>query len=511
MAEWDRLSIHQYSKDPLKLMESAALVCKKELLENPIFFSKQKVLIVCGPGNNGGDGFALAHLLELEGISVEVFFTGKYEKLSQEAQYFYDLVQVSIHSLHQNKDLNFFKKTLKTVHWIVDAVFGIGLNRKVSPFFQRIFSYINQSVASKLAVDIPSGVHGDFGTVMGSAVKADLTVTFELPKFGQLMPEAWDYVGDLKVYPIGLSASLGRKISSDLEYIDLLAFKKKYSAILKKKSLASHKGSFGKLLVLAGSSKMPGAGYLTCLSALRMGVGKVVWGVPSHVFKRADFSQPEIIFEEFLQHRDFFSSPLNQKTIHWINSFDAVAIGPGLGQERATQEFLFTLLKKLNIPCVLDADALNLIAKDGSFLSFLKGMILTPHPQELARITCYEKKDIIERRQELAKSFAKQNDVWVLAKGYRSNIVGPKGKIWINSTGGSSLAIPGSGDVLTGMIAGLLAQGINQEKSLIIATYLHGAIGDNWKKEKNNDRGMLASEIAHAIPKILKKLLEEKF
>ncbi len=502
MAEWDKLSIQEYAKDPKKLMKQAAQVCLEVCLNIFQFSNKSKIVIVCGPGNNGGDGFALAHLLEQKEIPIKVFFSGTLDKLSNEARYFYNLVKSTIHSLYSQKDLSLFKRSIKDANYIVDAIFGIGLNRNLSDFYKKIIHMINQSSALKVAIDMPSGINGDNGKVMGDAIKADLTVTFEAPKIGQLLPQAWDHVGKLYVKSIGLSKAAQKKINSSLQWIDEIMVKHK----LKRRPYNVHKGIFGKLLVVAGSSQMPGAGYLTCLGALRMGVGKVVWGMPTKVFVKSDNLTPEIILEEFSQHSDFFSLPLDKKHLQWINSFNAIAIGPGIGQAAATKDFIFELIKKIRIPCVLDADALNLISSEVSMLPYLKGKILTPHAKELAKISKCSVKEAIYDRLEISKNFATKNQLWILAKGYRTTIVEPKGRAWINSSGGPNLAIPGSGDVLTGMIASLLAQGFPKIEALIIACYLHGVAGDAWS-EKNGDRGMLASEIAHMLPQVLKKIM----
>jgi NAD(P)H-hydrate epimerase len=506
MARWDRLSIRKHKISARRLMENAARGCCEVLEHLPQWVYQAKVLIACGPGNNGGDGFAMAGMLRKQGLTAEVFFFGELERLSPEARFFYQRVEsVEVRTAEGWKK---FSRAARDADFLIDALFGTGLKRRLTGSYAKAISLLNGAKGFRLAVDIPSGISAETGEVLGrvrprmrgKAFRAALTVTFETPKWGQLQPSAWDYVGELKIVPIGLAHSELARFPSSAEYLTEEEVKK----VISPRSKALHKGGAGRVLVIAGSETMPGAGYLTSLAALRAGAGLVTWALPEEAFHRLDLRYPEIILDPVPSSKGKFHPKGLAALRKILPKFDAVALGPGWGQGDEVADFLQGLLKLLKRPAVVDADALNLLARSPKMPTSVAGMILTPHPQEMSRLTKISVAELLTRRTRAAQAFAKKHRLWLVLKGYRSVIAGPKAELWINSTGGPNLATAGSGDVLTGILASLLAQGFDRKQAVTAGVCLHGLAGDRLMK-RLGDRGTLASDIAAIVPEILRE------
>ncbi len=483
MARLDRLSIERHKISQRQLMERAAEACCGAL-EEWSQGKKARVAIFCGPGNNGGDGQVMAAILQDRDWKVHrVLISDKY---------------------HIN--YNELKSKLKESDYIVDALFGTGLARPIRGIFKKVIQILNQSKARKLAVDIPSGISGNTGEVLGIAFKADRTVTFEVPKWGQLQPPAWEFVGELKIVSIGLSQKELNKMPAKAEWVDAALVRKFFVP----RSPKVHKGTAGRLLVIAGSAPMPGAGYLTALAALRAGAGLVTWAMPEEAFHHIELKHPEVMLHALPSSEGKFD-PRGIRALEKLSkNFDALALGPGLGQGQGVLKFLEAVLKKISKPLVLDADGLNLLAKISKRIRLPAKTLLTPHPLEMARLTGRKVEEILKNREAAAKALAKKMKVWLVLKGFRSVMAGPKGEIFINSTGGSNLAVAGSGDVLTGILGSLLAQGLSPRQALPAGVYLHGRAGDLLKNEKG-DRGTLASEVAEKVPEAIRELIDKNY
>ncbi|HEX5033123.1 MAG TPA: NAD(P)H-hydrate dehydratase, partial [bacterium] len=380
---------------------------------------------------------------------------------------------------------------------VVDAIFGIGLKRPVAGAIAKSLRAMNRAKAFKLAIDMPSGISADSGEVLGEAFRADLTVTFETPKRGQVLPPAWDHVGQLEVAPIGLSAVELRRMKSEAEWID----EKLAAAFLRPRSLGSNKGRSGKVWVLAGSKTMPGAGYLCARSALRAGAGLVTWALPEAAYRRIDLRYAEVMLFPF---EDF--SALAAK----LATADAIAAGPGWGMGAAAADFLRSWLGRRRPPTVLDADALNLLAENhGAMKSLRPRDILTPHWKEMSRLAGIPLAEIAKDPWRRARDFARKRGCLLVLKGYRSLIATPEGRLYVNSSGGPNLATGGAGDVLTGLIAGLIAQGLKPSAAAVTGAFVHGRAGDHLAKIQG-DRGTLASDLMELWPAILRELIEGK-
>jgi hydroxyethylthiazole kinase-like uncharacterized protein yjeF len=502
MARLDRQSIRRFKIPAKRLMGRAAQACVDVLLERTPRRMPGKVVLVCGPGNNGGDGFAMAQILRQAGVAVECYFLGKAEKLSPEATYYFHQLKPAATVLKGTRSDLALKRDLKKADWVVDALFGTGLNRSLKGRYAQVLQWMNAAKAHKLAVDMPSGVSGESGQVLGIAFRAQITVTFEVPKWGQVQPSAWDYVGDLEVRPIGLSKKALGAINSQAQWLHPSMLKPWF----KSRTRNWNKGKGGKVLIVAGSASMPGAGYLSALGALRSGAGLVTWALPEEIQGRMKLKYPEVILRFLTSKGGKFSSCSLPELLDYGKGFQALAVGPGWGQGGELPEFLLGILKENPQPKVIDADALNLLAKHPSLLKHVAGSILTPHPKEMSRLVKMDVKDLMAKRIQVGQAFSKKHGVWLLIKSYRSVVTGPKGEVFINSVGGPNLAVAGSGDVLTGILAALLAQGFNAKRAVLAGIYLHGRAGDRLAA-KLGDRGSLASEVAAQVPHVIQELL----
>jgi NAD(P)H-hydrate epimerase len=505
MARLDRLTIKKHGVSARRLMGRAAQACADILLDRSGKQKPKSVLIMCGPGNNGGDGLAMTHRLRKRGIRVDCFFLGNIDRLSEEAKYFYYLLDPAPEFLSSPRDFKNFRERLRGSTWVVDGLFGTGLNRSLSGRYAKVIELMNQAKGRRLAIDIPSGIHGDTGAVQGTAFRAHLTVTFEVPKWGQVQERAWDYVGELIVRSIGLHRGELNKMKAKAQWIDGTEVKKFFSPRMKD----MNKGRAGRVLVVAGSADMPGAGFLTAVAALRSGAGIVTWALPEAIAKKMQMKYPEVLFRYLPSTSGGFSLAAVPELKKLSLGFHSLAVGPGLGQSASLVLFLSSMLKGIHRPMVLDADGLNNISGHRSLMKYLRGRILTPHPKEMARLTGKTLKQILSERIFIAARFAKRHQCYLVLKSYRSVVATPEGEVWINSTGGPNLAVAGSGDVLTGVLSGLLAQGFNRKQALLAGVYLHGRAGDEIAK-RLGDRGTLAGEIAAEIPKVIKELMGSK-
>lgn len=527
MARWDRLSIGKNPQVAKRLMGKAAAACVEVLLEKSGGTQKLRelsetcgpVVMVCGPGNNGGDGFAMASLLKDLDIACKIFFLGKTKHLSPESKFFYENLKQKPSFISKNTSLAEFKQTLRSATWVVDAIFGTGLSRKILGHYAKVIPLINQSKARKLAVDTPSGLCGNTGEVLGVCFIADITVSLGAPKWGQVIQDAWDVVGELIVKPIGLKQKILKTFNSPAQWLSEATLRPWFQPRPKN----WHKGRAGRVLVVAGSKEMPGAGCLSALGALRSGAGLVHWVLPSEVKQKFSFDLPEVILNFLPSYptkktglpNGVFSPAILQDLKKMLPNFKSLALGPGWGNQKETQEFLADLLKNAltkrggRLPYVLDADGLNALSKQRKLYPLIKGAILTPHPKEMERLLGRALPVDLNAKIKVLKSFAKRYQVYLILKSYRSIIVNPQGEVWLNSVGAPNLAVAGSGDVLTGVITGLLAQGFSKKQALLAGAYLHGRAGDLLAQDKG-DRGTLASEVALTVPKVIASLIKKR-
>ncbi|WP_333654339.1 NAD(P)H-hydrate dehydratase [Dissulfurispira sp.] len=507
MREIDRITIEDYGIPGLVLMERAGLAVASKVRE---FYPDKKVLVLCGGGNNGGDGLVAARNLHNRGFDVKVFLAVEPKKLSSDA-----LVQYKIARKFglSTMPLNELLTHLITHHClIVDAIFGTGLSRPVKGSLAEVFSLINDSDIPVVAVDIPSGISSDTGEVLGEAIKADFTVTFGLPKRGHLLYPGAEYAGRLFVEDIGFPAKLLASEKINVELIDI----KMASDLILPRPGYSHKGDYGHVLVIAGSKGKTGAALMAAKACLRSGSGLVTLAVPESLL---DVFQGRVTEEMTLPLPDDGSGMLSSKAIDVILNFaakkiDVIAIGPGIGVSHDTEKVVMELIQRSSIPLVIDADGINSISRaignrqgtTGLFKKAKAPIILTPHPGEMARLL-QGSREVEKNRIDTAISFSKETGAYLVLKGVPTIVAEPDGNAFINTTGNPGMATAGSGDVLTGVIASLLGQGSNPLNASLLGVYLHGLAGDAAAREKG-EHSLIASDIIDFLPAAFVQLLD---
>lgn len=488
MREIDRRAKEEFLLPTLLLMENAGERVAEVAID---MLRGEKVVVVAGKGNNGGDGIASArHLFNL-GLNVTVLLLGKKGDLSGDAKVNLEIVEkMGIEIIETTDNLSIF---LSEADLVIDAIFGTGLKGEVSSPFREAIEAINSSGKPVLSVDIPSGI-GDNGEVLGVAVKADKTVTLALPKRGIILYPGAEYAGEIIVADIGIPRQLLSTPSLTLITPFLL------QEMLPKRPPDAHKGTFGHLFVLAGSVGFTGAGAMCCEGALRVGTGLVTLGIPASLNDIMEVKLTEAMTYPLPETRE---QSLSAQALPLIRSkierCTALAIGPGLSTNPETCRLVRTLLAEVEIPAVIDADALNCLSGSESNFSG-KPFVLTPHPGEMARIVGKDTQSIQADRIGWAQKVAREAGCVVVLKGARTVIADPKGECFINPTGNAGMASGGVGDILTGMIGGFLAQGVSPLRSALLGVFLHGLCGDLARKEMGEE-AMIAGDLPRFLPK----------
>lgn len=471
--ELDLATIKSEPVSSINLMERAAESCTKWILENTV---DRAFFIICGTGNNGGDGLAIARQLCNAGKNCTVMVVGNIKNGTPDFRTNFERLKLA--SIQQII-LSEGQPQLPAIEQetvLVDALIGSGLTGPAEGYKAQLIDQINSLANVKVSIDIPSGMAPDFSSEQGqSSITADYTLTFHLPKTSFLFAESGKKTGLVVMMDIGLSRSAHEKMHSDWELIDA----NMVNRMLKKRRTFDHKGANGSLAIIAGNEKMPGAAGLCALGALYSGVGLI------HVFNQFDCDLPL----EVIRHREEFRIEDYQCT--------SLAVGPGIGQSVTSKARLENQMAKTNLPTVYDADALNIIAAEGWLNRLKPNSVLTPHPKEFDRLFGPSNNDL-ERIKVLQKA-ASDTQCTILLKGAYSRIALPDGRLFFNGTGNPGMGKGGSGDVLTGLIGGLMAQGIIPEQACLSGVYLHGLAGDCLLK-KVGFEGVIASKLAGEIP-----------
>lgn len=457
-------------------------------------FSKtNKVHIFCGPGNNGGDGFAIGRLLHQKAYSIQCYLINFSNSLSEDCSINktkMDQIQ-SVCILESIGEISLNKDDI-----IIDAIFGSGINKEISGIYKTVIEFLNQQNNTKVAIDIPSGLHGN-EYFDSTRFKADYTLCFEIPKLSLLIPENGKYVGEWITKSIQLHPQYLKDAITHYHYVDEYFIKK---AIYKKKGLFDHKGNNGHALIIGGSKGKIGAPILSTKACLKAGAGLVSAFIPSFGHNALINHCPEAMShldtEDYIH--NFYLDP---------NQFSAIGIGPGLDQRPETKNEFVEILKNYENGLVIDADAINLLAEDPVLIRFLpKNSILTPHPGEFKRLVGNWKNDY--DRLELQKEYSKKWKCYIILKGRHTSISTPEGHVFFNSAGNPGMATAGSGDTLTGIITALLAQGYNSLEASILGTYIHGKAGDMALKTESYE-SLTASDIINNLGKAFKSLNNE--
>src|SRR3989338_4730113 len=485
----DRDAMARYGIAGAVLMDNAGKAVAHLIAE---YYSSDTVVgIVCGKGNNGGDGFATAHHLSSMGFKkIVIILLPHKDEIRGDALNHFEKIDAHKISIKTHDDIH----VLKDCQLIVDAILGTGLKEEVREPFRAVIHFINALQKQVISIDVPSGLSSDTGEVLGTCIRAHATVTLAGAKVGCVLHQAAPYVGHLHMKDIGIPAVLLRSNKKLLE-------KKNVQSLIPMRAIDAHKGSFGHVLSIGSAPGMPGAIQMSALAALRIGCGV------STIAHLAQIDRPAL---ELISYKLGFLWKRKLKKL--LKEKQALALGPGLGVSWKAKKMVHYILKNFQGPLVVDADALNSISemKNGNeIIHFLQQRkteaVFTPHPGEFSRLTHYSTAEVQKHRTEYAQEFAHKWNVVLVLKGSGTVIASPRGETFINPTGNPGMASAGMGDVLTGMIAGLLAQVLKPLQAAELGVYLHGFIGDRLKDEKGV-AGLLASDLMSKIPESLELL-----
>lgn len=488
------------------LMENAGLQIAMEMLDCFPEINGENIVIVAGRGNNGGDGFVVARHLYNQGCRPHVILLARMKDLKGDAALNAGIAQrigVEISEAPGAKEWRVHKKALKKATLLVDALFGTGLTHPAKGFFAQVIDDINVSEAFKIAVDIPSGLSSDSYQISGPCVEADLTITLAAPKIAHVFPPAEEMVGDLVVADISIPPELFDDDQLRLELVE----KERVAPYFRPRKRDAHKGNYGHLFILSGSLGKTGASILAGKAALKMGAGLVTLGTPQSCLPIVARAMAELMTEPLPETtKKTFSADAIERTIELLKDKDALLLGPGISTHPSTAEFVYSLLPKVKIPVVLDADALNILAENmGLLKSLKKTAVVTPHPGEFARLLNLSTKDVVEKKLELGPQFAREYGVILVLKGYRTLICAPDGKTSINPTGNPGMATAGSGDVLSGMIASMIMQEEDPLLATLAAVYVHGLSGDIGV-QKIGEKALTAGKLISCLPEAIKSM-----
>ncbi len=506
MKEIDRKAIEEIGILGPILMENAGLRIFNKILEKFPEPGREKIVIIAGRGNNGGDGFVVARHLFNRGAKPEVLLLASKKEVKGDAAVNLNIAEnigIRINEVISQRDLNIQKGKILLASLVIDAIFGTGLTKPAGGFFAKVIELINKSKAYKIAVDIPSGLSSDTFQIIGPCVKADLTVTLAAPKISHVFPPAEEYVGELEVADISIPSFLFDKDDLKLEFVE----EKTVVPYFKKRQRDAHKGTYGHLFILSGSLGKTGAAVMAGKAALKMGAGLVTVGTPESCLPIVARSMVELMTEPLSEtpEKTLSSEALNE-ILNLLKGKGALMIGPGISTHPSTAEFVLSLIPKIKTPAVIDADALNILASKPEIIKSLrKPAVLTPHPGEFARLLNISTKEVMEKKLELVPKFAVEYGVYLVLKSYRTLTAAPDGKVYINSTGNPGMATAGSGDVLSGMIASMIIQEKNLLEAVLAAVYVHGLSGD-LGAEKLGEKPLVAGDIIRYLPKSIKLL-----
>jgi ADP-dependent NAD(P)H-hydrate dehydratase / NAD(P)H-hydrate epimerase len=495
MREADRRTIEEIGLPSMVLMENAGrqVVAAMESAFEDLPF--KRIAVLCGHGNNGGDGFVVARTLLERSINVGVYLIGVAANVRGDARTNLDVLAalgVDVVEISDAAAWELHGTDVSGADIIVDAIFGTGFKGPLAGWLETVVADLNSASTPVVAIDLPSGLSADSQEVPGPAVHANLTVTLAAPKLPLVLPPAEALAGHLVIAEIGIP----RDVVNELEgpWVELLT-KESTRGLIEPRAADSHKGDYGRVLVVAGSRGKSGAAHLTATAALRSGAGLVTVGTPASCLPIIAAMGAETMTEPLPETTE---GTISFEALEQVLEFgaDVIAVGPGIGRAPSTTAFVHGLVEQSPVTLVLDADALNALAGEADRLVGRDGMdiIITPHPGEMARLTGLSIQDIQAHRLEVARDFASMHHIYVILKGHRTVVATPEGKAFINLTGNPGMATAGSGDVLTGMVAAWSAQLLDAEAACKVAVYLHGVAGDLAEADEG-EVALIASDI----------------
>lgn len=500
MRDMDVMAIKNKKIPSTELMENAGLGIAESIMAYMLLDEDTaSFAIFCGKGNNGGDGFVAGRHLYLAGYDVTFYVIAEKNKLSKDARLNYnacDELNIEIIQLDSIEQL----PDLLDSDFIIDAIFGTGFTGPPKGMSAELIEYLNSQLQEIISIDLPSGLNADDGQYEGAVVEADFTFTLAQPKYGLYVSPGRELAGEVEIVPIGIPVD----VIDSFDIYNNLITPEFVSFTLPKRKPDGHKGTFGKLLALAGSAGMSGAASLCAESALRSGCGMVKVGCPKSV-------QPQIA-QSIIEATSMALPEVGKKGVLALRSLgevrkaidehDAVVIGPGLGGHHETKELVIRLLLGLDKPAVVDADALNALVGNLQVLQDTQAeLILTPHPGEFKRLTGVDVVDDIHQRIEIGRKFAIEHQTILILKGSPTLVAHYDGNVYLNQTGNNGMATGGSGDVLSGIIGSLMVQGLEPIEAALCGVYIHGLAGD-LAADDLGERSLIASDMIYYLPDV---------
>lgn len=505
MAEMDRKTIEEIGIPGMVLMENAGRKVVAESMHLLGSVAGKKVLIFCGKGNNGGDGFVVARHLHEMGAQAEVFLIGEHDAVKGDAAAYLNILELAgvkvlpcLNWEHNQADLG--------AQLVVDAMLGTGAKGPLRGVYASIVDWLNGNAIPTIAIDLPTGMDSDTGAVAGACVFANVTVTMGQIKRGLLFSPGREHAGKVVVADIGIPAVVSEKSG-----VKCFQLSDRYiQSVLPRRRPDVFKNRCGQVILLAGSVGLTGAAALSAEVTLRVGTGMAILGIPKSLNAILEQKLTEVMSlplpETDCQSLSFDARKEIAEKLPWA---DVLALGPGLTTHDETTRLVKWLLEKTDKPMVLDADAINCLAGQAKFLSRAKGqLILTPHPGELARLIGTTVKEILANPMEVARAAAQKLSVVLVLKGAPTVVASPDGFVFVNATGNPGMATAGMGDVLTGVIAGLAAQGLSPLNAALAGVFVHGMAGD-FARAKLGEAGLIAGDVLNELPLVLKEF-EEK-
>lgn len=499
MQQLDRQAIEEHGIPGLQLMENAGHRCMEIIVAHYGSSSGRRAVVMAGRGNNGGDGYVIARQLGELGWSVKVYVLADQEQITGDAAVNLERLpaQTINFCTHQGQLTTLHRDELFNADVIVDALLGTGLRSDVSGIYHEAVGLMNASPAPVCSVDIPSGIHGTTGRVLGNAVRADTTVTFGFAKLGHVLYPGAEYTGRLVIADIGIP----KQVMDQAPGYELLT-PASMAPLIHQRERTAHKGKFGHCLIIAGATGKTGAAALCANSAVRSGSGLVTLAVPESLHPILEVKTTEAMTvglpDAATGHLSSSAFPHLQKL---FPEKDAVALGPGLGLRPGTVSLVHALVESIEAPLVIDADGLNALSENLSVLRRKRSssVILTPHPGEMSRLLGASVPDVEAVRISVAQEFARNYSVYLVLKGARTIVASPQGLAAINSSGNPGMASGGMGDVLTGILVSLLGQGYSAWDACRLGVFLHGHAADLVAAEKG-EIGINASDVIEKLP-----------
>lgn len=507
MRQIDERAIREYGIPGVVLMENAGLQVVRAMEERYPDLRRRRVALLAGKGNNGGDGWVIARHLHNAGVSVKTFLLAQREQVQGDARVNLEIalrMGLPLEEIPSLQGLSRLREGLADCQMLVDALLGTGITSPLEGFYREVACLVSSLGLPVVAVDIPSGLGSDTGEILGEHIRAELTVTFALPKRGQLLYPAAARVGELVVADISIPT---QAISEADLHVDLLT-SEEIGRFLRPRDPEANKGHFGHVLVVAGSAGKMGAAAMASYSALRAGAGLVSLALPKGLSGTILTAYPEVMtipLPETVE--ETIDLAARDRVVELLPQMKVLVMGPGLTTHPRTAGFLREVLKEARLPTVVDADGLNNLVGHLSLLGETSApIILTPHPGEMSRLTGMSIAAIQRDRIDVARDFAMEHRVILVLKGARTVIADPEGRVYLNPTGNPGMATGGTGDILSGIIGGLVAQGCGVLEGVLTAVYLHGLAGD-IAVQRVGEICLVATDLMASLPDAIRQVV----